>query len=827
VPRGGVLDYFLAQFFSRFSKQLQQYLLTLSLLDTTPIGLAEELTARPDARELLAELSRQNLFVRPLDATRTEYVFHHLFLNSLRSLARQRLSPGEIVAAHRLAARWYRQQDRPVEALGHLFAAEDFAAAEQLLREVGSELLANNLTITLHQALRRIPEEVIRGYGWLSYFAGVSMMEIDPPAALSHLENAHCLFLTGGEELGELLTLVRLISFHVLVDGRHHLGATHLDRAAVLFEKKVEELTPTHRAHASNVLLMGFITIRNDTSRADTYYNLGLKIAREHRLPNLEAEARLWRCYRHIFAGCYPECFAEIEEAAPLLHSPLVNSINKAALYLAFVNALAQTGDHASYHYHRSRVQTMKGGDLVDRSVIGAFMMLWNIDLAFALGNFAQAREILMRALTADFAGASPHLRSMYLQYYALLLARDGKREAAVTAADESRLLRAEIGCPFFVAYNCLLVGAANARLGNAEEAFHLFREGLETVSAIGDWFIRGGLHAQRAQLYLDLGQTENAQNDIREVLENLHRQDYVHFRSWTPELMERILAEAVRGKIRHDFARELAGQRLGLGILPDGTTIPLLQIRTLGSLELRIRQRIVLRGGEMTPAQRQLLAILLTSPGLQRGQEEVTALLWPESPVGKARKNFDALLIRLRKTVQEASGGEIDSRFYIPLRKGVLSLEHCRVDALDFRARGIKGLRHLRKGENWQADNVLRSALGLWQGEFLAGMTLPDPAEISRQDLAALFLECSCRWSGLLSSDGRYEEARQVADAALRHDPIHDDLVRILYEIHTAQSKPVKARKVLDDYAAALRVEQLSEDEVEQILESFWTRPA
>jgi hypothetical protein len=105
--------------------------------------------------------------------------------------------------------------------------------------------------------------------------------------------------------------------------------------------------------------------------------------------------------------------------------------------------------------------------------------------------------------------------------------------------------------------------------------------------------------------------------------------------------------------------------------------------------------------------------------------------------------------------------------------------------------------------------------------------MPLPDPAEAFRQDLIALYLEGACRWSRLLSSDGRHEEARQAAETALRHDPIHEDLVRILYQIQTTQGKAAKARKVMEGYAAALRAEQFSEDEIEEILEAFWTRPA
>ncbi|MBI5441531.1 MAG: hypothetical protein HY900_10030, partial [Deltaproteobacteria bacterium] len=63
--------------------------------------------------------------------------------------------------------------------------------------------------------------------------------------------------------------------------------------------------------------------------------------------------------------------------------------------------------------------------------------------------------------------------------------------------------------------------------------------------------------------------------------------------------------------------------------------------------------------------------------------------------------------------------------------------------------------------------------------------------------------------------------------EAALRLDPINEELVRILYDIHAAQRAPVKARKVLEGYAAALRAERFPEAEIQETLESFWSKPS
>jgi LuxR family transcriptional regulator, maltose regulon positive regulatory protein len=216
---------------------------------------------------------------------------------------------------------------------------------------------------------------------------------------------------------------------------------------------------------------------------------------------------------------------------------------------------------------------------------------------------------------------------------------------------------------------------------------------------------------------------------------------------------------------------------------------------------------------------------LLLSAAGLQRSREEITLLLWPESPGEKARKSFDTLLIRLRKTLQNVLDSTIDVRHFLTLNKGVLALENCRVDALEFREQALMGLRHCRAGENLQADNHFREAFRFFTGEFMAGMPLPDAAEVFRQDLLMLCMESASHWCTLLAAEERYDEAEEIAAKALRHDPINEDLIHAIYELHILQKRPVKAKNVLDDYIRTLRSEQFSEQEIEHILESFWTK--
>ena len=163
------------------------------------------------------------------------------------------------------------------------------------------------------------------------------------------------------------------------------------------------------------------------------------------------------------------------------------------------------------------------------------------------------------------------------------------------------------------------------------------------------------GALAHRAILRLKNGEPTLAFDDIRECLRCMRENDYVHFFTWTPQLMRTVLEIAVKNDIEVDYARYLARKRLGFSILSNGETIPLLQITTLGELTIGIESQVRLHAEDLTPAQRELLALLVAAPTLTLSLAKIQEFLWPNNSPEKARANMDNLLMRLRKTLNTA----------------------------------------------------------------------------------------------------------------------------------------------------------------------------
>lgn len=245
------------------------------------------------------------------------------------------------------------------------------------------------------------------------------------------------------------------------------------------------------------------------------------------------------------------------------------------------------------------------------------------------------------------------------------------------------------------------------------------------------------------------------------------------------------------------------------------------LDIRSLGRCELQLGKHVVPWAETFSPAQRMLLAALLAAPDGRISQEEVQLAFWPDSPPARARSNFDSLMTRLRKTLEQELPG-IDVRRHLLLRRGIICLEHIRVDAHEFRRLAGRGVQQAAAGEHWQAEVAFSSAFSLWQGSFLPGDFGCESASGYQDELEQLYIEASQQFARLLADGGRHQEAIKLLRYALRYNPTHDGMFRLLYQLLIVLEHQVEARKLLDQYSLLLTRDNFSPGEIRGILSEF-----
>lgn len=246
--------------------------------------------------------------------------------------------------------------------------------------------------------------------------------------------------------------------------------------------------------------------------------------------------------------------------------------------------------------------------------------------------------------------------------------------------------------------------------------------------------------------------------------------------------------------------------------------SIPKLVLKTLGKCEIRLAETSLYCSEQFSPAQRQLLAMLLVSPSCTLAQEAVQLAFWPESSEARARSSFDSLLSRVRKTLELSFPG-IDSKLYLNIRRGVLSLEHIQVDVHEFRRLCQRGLQQVVTGDFWQAELSFSAAFSLWQGTFLPGDFGNEAAARYQDEVEQLYQEASDRFGRVLAQSGRLEEAIKVVEYARRYDMLNDDLVQLHYRLLISRNLSTKAHGLLDDYRNLLEREKYSSEEIDEIL--------
>jgi LuxR family maltose regulon positive regulatory protein len=139
-------------------RELISLLLAVAVVDRVSYGLAEALTARQDAGDLLEEARARGLFVTSLDAGGWFEV--HGLVRDMLLVELERRSPQTLREQHARAARWFESMGDGPTAVEHWLAAGDPRAALRLLSEIALDLSESGRAGTIARVLDAIPADV-------------------------------------------------------------------------------------------------------------------------------------------------------------------------------------------------------------------------------------------------------------------------------------------------------------------------------------------------------------------------------------------------------------------------------------------------------------------------------------------------------------------------------------------------------------------------------------------------------------------------------------------------------------------------------------------
>jgi LuxR family maltose regulon positive regulatory protein len=185
-----ILDYLIEEVFERQTQEVKDFLLKTSILEQLSAPLCDALTEQTGSQKILEALEQANLFIVPLDQSRTWYRYHHLFAELLHQTSRRANFPQ--AALHQRASQWYESMSLFGEAVEHSLAAQDWGNAARLIGAVSESMTKHGETVTLLSWFDKLPREVVTAnpnLGMVFAWAAVISSRFDVAAPLlEHLE---------------------------------------------------------------------------------------------------------------------------------------------------------------------------------------------------------------------------------------------------------------------------------------------------------------------------------------------------------------------------------------------------------------------------------------------------------------------------------------------------------------------------------------------------------------------------------------------------------------------------------------------------------------
>jgi LuxR family maltose regulon positive regulatory protein len=814
---GYILNYFEEEIFSHVSEALHDAFLQLSFLDEVDVNLAREMTKIDDIDGHLDKMADENFFVYRLDDDRKVFRFHHLFQEFLQIKSKQELGDDGVQGIYCRIADYYLAKDLIEKALKPLRNGQDYFRMETVMKRWGLQLVANNRTRTILGILQSIPEETLLRHTWLAFFYGLLATDTSPRHTLPYFETCRTQFAQNNDEAGELMSLSQIIYFHFVISGRYHLGSMLLQRTQTLFERNHQNLPVEITIIVARNLAAAYCFFDGKMEQAHHYAKLGYELAKKRESGNFIAATRFILGYIALLSGDRRSATHEIENSLYLASNPLVGMSNRLTLHIMQLCELSMHGDSAGFRHQKELIQASVDENIVRQTVAAPYLFIWSSIELISRGRMEQAIETLNRGMSVSKSASSDHMTSQFLQWRAFAHSITGNREQALKDIETSTSLRNESGGPFYISYNCAIAGASLVNLGILDQATTLLEKGLATAKNIPSPYVEACCSAYLALIAVKRGDQDSSVEAVSNWLRIMKNYHFTYFWGWEPYCTEQLLCTAVKHGIETEFAKTCAEKRNGISISSDGTATPLLDIQVIGDFSISLRGKIILTLKDLSALQRELIGLLISSPGLSVGQEQIQLAFWPDNAPDKARNSLDTLTHRLRKVLKERL--PVPATCYFVVGKGFLQLINVRVDAIQFVAHARNGLKLAKQELWWQAGNAFINAFSFWKDFTLTEFFMNDQALIFYDDLLDTMRLTCLTWSDMLVRHNRFDEALTILEKSAKILAQDDDCVALRYQLYLKKNAPLKARDVLSSYRQELLKLGYSEKEADEMI--------
>ncbi len=260
--------------FQHLPKELQTFLLEISVLSEFTPKLCEAVTGNSKSSEFLEEAERKNLFLERTEK-RDTLRFHILFSDFLRKQLEQKHND-RFKELHLKAAE---ANNDPVEKIKHYLSAKKWNKAVDTIEKYGELLLAYGHAGLIQKWISSLPDKISKNHPQLTYIMGTAEMQT---GKLSSAENKLLTALKGFNEKKDVKAEGQVLLTLANVSSALHnteLANSYLQQA---FSKP---LTQSQQVQAHITLVWLHVYNRNFDSEMDESLLKALRIAKESNDP--------------------------------------------------------------------------------------------------------------------------------------------------------------------------------------------------------------------------------------------------------------------------------------------------------------------------------------------------------------------------------------------------------------------------------------------------------------------------------------------------------------------------------------------------------------
>jgi len=762
-----LFDYLVSEAFQQQPAATQRFLLVTSVLNQMDAEACAALPSVENSQAMLAELERQNLFISSLDEENQWYRYHQLFRGFLQDALR-RDDPGLFIAAQRAAGRYYKSQSQFEAAAHHYLLGDAAEDAARMLMRFAPDYIEHGRVVMLQRYLTHLPEPVLTQNPQLLLYHGDVLRRLGYAAeAMRRYEQARDIFGASGDQVWLSRTLVRL--------GELARSQGHYRQAQALVTEALQHAPrDSHEDRARALIALakstGFLT-GMDQGRA-----LAEQALAEARLAgNAISLITLANILGSLGQICWwhgdPQSTVRYAtEALQILPDELSPIAARAHTSLAIPYLYWGHLDTALRHAERGLeiAQQLEMQELLPN----AYTVLGNV--LTRMGETARAEAALRQSLEiAQQLGLAAYDQVMAAGYLAYNLYGQGRIDEAQQLAEGS--LWAFAGNPdTYEVYVCRSVLAdVSLEKGRDEEAEQLFIDLLEVGERRQFRLPLAMVHFGLAYIAFKQERRETGIDYARRSLELVESTNALQLYLDQGGRAVTVCRALKQAGVSSPFADEvLARLQKNSPAQPRSAGNKAVSIHSLGAFRVFVNGQEVPQDRWGSAKARDLLAYFVTFRHDRIPMERVLEAIWPQIATLGARA-FHTALYRVRHALRTKS----ESTKFILVQSGEYWLDAARfqVDVDKFDA-ALAQARHLASVRPAEAERWCETALGLYQGDYLANLYY-DWLFPEQRRLTEAYLQTLRHLAGLRMAANRQEDALGLLHQALALDPLQEQL--------------------------------------------------